>query len=158
MVRCLSPSLPVPAVSGATELICEKQSVFLLILRAARCCLSRVGIVPPNVTITADDLRLRAGKPAPDPFLLAAECLGYRASRCVVFEDSPSGIKAGVTAGAIVVAVCTSHSRGQFEQCGAAFCGGELGGCALRGDQDRRGNLSDVHSRALTEVRVIWRI
>lgn len=80
-----------------------------------------MGIVPPKVTITADDSRLRAGKPAPDPFLLAAECLGYQASRCVVFEDSPSGIKAGVAAGAIVVAVCTSHSRGQIEECGAHF-------------------------------------
>jgi beta-phosphoglucomutase-like phosphatase (HAD superfamily) len=80
-----------------------------------------VGIVPPKVTITADDPRLRAGKPAPDPFLLAAECLGYRASRCVVFEDSPSGIKAGVAAGAIVIAVCTSHSRKQIKDCGAHF-------------------------------------
>jgi beta-phosphoglucomutase-like phosphatase (HAD superfamily) len=78
-----------------------------------------VGIVPPTVTITANDPRLRAGKPGPDPFLLAAECLGYRVSRCVVFEDSPSGIRAGVAAGAIFVAVCTSHSRGQIEECGA---------------------------------------
>jgi len=73
------------------------------------------------VTITADDPRLRAGKPAPDPFLLAAECLGHQASRCVVFEDSPSGIKAGVAAGAIVVAVCTSHQRKHIEKCGAHF-------------------------------------
>ena len=80
-----------------------------------------MGITPPKVTITADDPRLRAGKPAPDPFLLAAECLGYQASRCVVFEDSPSGIKAGVASGAIVVAVCTSHSREQIEDCGAHF-------------------------------------
>ena len=26
---------------------------------------------------TADDKQLRTGKPAPDPFLLAADCLGY---------------------------------------------------------------------------------
>ena len=80
-----------------------------------------MGITPPAVTITADDPRLRAGKPSPDPFLLAAECLGYRASRCVVFEDSPSGIRAGVAAGAVVIAVCTSHSREQIEECGAHF-------------------------------------
>lgn len=76
------------------------------------------------MTITADDPRLcAAGKPALDPFLLAAaECLGYQASRCVVFEDSPSGIKAGVAAGAIVIAVCTAnHSRKQVEECGAHF-------------------------------------
>ena len=80
-----------------------------------------VGIISPKVTITADDPRLRAGKPAPDPFLLAAECLGCEASRCVVFEDSPNGIKAGVASGATVVAVCTSHSRKQIEECGAHF-------------------------------------
>ena len=47
--------------------------------------MTRVGITPPPVTITADDKRLKAGKPAPDPFLLAAKCLGFDASRGVVF-------------------------------------------------------------------------
>ncbi|KAI9454955.1 HAD-like domain-containing protein [Russula earlei] len=81
--------------------------------------LARVDIIPPNVTITVDDRRLCSGEPALEPFLLAAERLGYSASRCVVFEDSPSGIRAGVAAGAIVIAACTRHSREQIEQCGA---------------------------------------
>ncbi|KAI1793321.1 HAD-like protein [Ganoderma leucocontextum] len=84
-------------------------------------CMTRVGITPPKVTITADDKRLKAGKPAPDPFLLAAKELGYDASNCVVFEDSPSGIRAGVASGAIVVAVCTSHEKSKIEGCGADF-------------------------------------
>ncbi|KAK1230369.1 hypothetical protein PQX77_006540 [Marasmius sp. AFHP31] len=84
-------------------------------------CMTRVGITPPPITITADDKRLKAGKPAPDPFLLAAECLGYDAKRCVVFEDSPSGIRAGVASGAIVIAVCTSHEREKIEGCGAHY-------------------------------------
>ncbi|KAJ3855541.1 HAD-like domain-containing protein [Lentinula lateritia] len=84
-------------------------------------CMTRVGIIPPPVTITADDKRLRAGKPAPDPFLLAAKCLGYDAKKCVVFEDSPSGIRAGVASGATVIAVCTSHERSKIENCGAHF-------------------------------------
>ncbi len=84
-------------------------------------CMTRVGIVPPAVTITADDKRLKAGKPAPDPFLLAAKELGYDATRCVVFEDSPSGIRAGVASGATVIAVCTSHERSKIENCGAHF-------------------------------------
>lgn len=83
--------------------------------------MTRVGITPPPVTITADDKRLKAGKPSPDPFLLAAKCLGFAADRCVVFEDSPSGIKAGVASGAVVIAVCTSHTREQIENCGAHF-------------------------------------
>ncbi|KIK74402.1 hypothetical protein PAXRUDRAFT_19910 [Paxillus rubicundulus Ve08.2h10] len=84
-------------------------------------CMTRVGIIPPKVTITADDKRLKAGKPAPDPFLLAARELGFSASNCVVFEDSPSGIRAGLASGAIVIAVCTSHERKQIEHIGAHF-------------------------------------
>ncbi|GBE85110.1 HAD-like protein [Sparassis latifolia] len=84
-------------------------------------CMTRVGITPPPVTITADDKRLKAGKPAPDPFLLAAKCLGFDAKKCVVFEDSPSGIRAGVASGATVIAVCTSHERSKIENCGAHF-------------------------------------
>ena len=84
-------------------------------------CMTRVGITPPEVTITADDKRLKKGKPFPDPFLLAAECLGYDAKKCVVFEDSPSGIRAGVASGATVIAVCTSHERSKIENCGAHY-------------------------------------
>ncbi|KAA1469726.1 HAD-like protein [Dentipellis sp. KUC8613] len=84
-------------------------------------CMTRVGITPPPVTITADDKRLKAGKPAPDPFLLAAECLGFDARKCLVFEDSPSGIRAGVASGATVIAVCTSHERKKIENCGAHY-------------------------------------
>lgn len=84
-------------------------------------CMTRVGITPPPVTITADDKRLKAGKPAPDPFLLAAKCLGFDAKKCIVFEDSPSGIRAGVASGATVIAVCTSHERSKIENCGAHF-------------------------------------
>jgi HAD superfamily hydrolase (TIGR01509 family) len=84
-------------------------------------CMTRVGITPPPVTITADDKRLKNGKPFPDPFLLAAKELGYDATKCVVFEDSPSGIRAGVASGATVIAVCTSHERSKIENCGAHY-------------------------------------
>lgn len=105
MVRC--PAIPA----------CLVANPFFL----AYGCMTRVGITPPPVTITADDKRLKAGKPAPDPFLLAASCLGFNARNCVVFEDSPSGIRAGVASGATVIAVCTSHERSKIENCGAHF-------------------------------------
>ncbi|KAA1073059.1 hypothetical protein PGTUg99_024258 [Puccinia graminis f. sp. tritici] len=81
--------------------------------------LKRVGITPPKVTITADDPRLKNGKPFPDPFILAAECLGYEPGNCLVIEDSPSGIKAGVASGAMTIAVCTSHPPEKISECGA---------------------------------------
>ncbi|TFK34187.1 HAD-like protein [Crucibulum laeve] len=100
-------------------------------------CMTRVGITPPPVTITADDKRLKAGKPAPDPFLLAAECLGYDASKCIVFEDSPSGIRAGVASGATVIALCTSHERSKIENCGAHYIVENMDHvkCEVEGDQ-----------------------
>jgi len=48
------------------------------------------------------------GKPAPDPFLKAAELLGVPASQCVVFEDSPTGIAAAEAAGMAHVFVPTA--------------------------------------------------
>jgi HAD superfamily hydrolase (TIGR01509 family) len=39
------------------------------------------------------------GKPAPDPFLIAAEKLGVPAEACLVFEDADLGIEAAVAAG-----------------------------------------------------------
>lgn len=60
-------------------------------------------ITIPARTVTAEDVR--RGKPDPEPFLAGAQRLGIDPSRCVVFEDSPSGGAAGVAAGAVVVAV-----------------------------------------------------
>jgi sugar-phosphatase len=45
------------------------------------------------------------GKPDPQPYLMGAERLGVDITKCLVFEDAPSGVKAGVTAGARVVGV-----------------------------------------------------
>lgn len=44
-------------------------------------------------------------KPAPELFLLAAECLGVPPVACLVFEDSPNGIRAARAAGMRCVAV-----------------------------------------------------
>ncbi|HEY6554439.1 MAG TPA: HAD-IA family hydrolase, partial [Vicinamibacteria bacterium] len=46
-----------------------------------------------------------AVKPAPDLFLLAAERLGVPPGACVVFEDSPNGMRAAAAAGMRCVAV-----------------------------------------------------
>ena len=48
-------------------------------------------------------------KPAPDVYLAAAAGLGVAPSRCVVVEDSGSGILAGKAAGTAVVAVPNEH-------------------------------------------------
>ncbi|GAA5979063.1 hypothetical protein JCM10908_002792 [Rhodotorula pacifica] len=83
--------------------------------------LARAGIKRPKVTITADDPRLTAGKPDPAPFILAAKELGIPIEKCVVFEDSPSGIKAGVSSGARTIAICTSHPVEKINSHGAHY-------------------------------------
>ena len=99
--------------------------------------MTRVGITPPRVTITADDKRLKNGKPFPDPFLLAAKELGFDAKKCIVCEDSPSGIRAGVASGATVIAVCTSHERSKIENCGAHFIVDNMSKVACFSEGDR---------------------
>jgi HAD superfamily hydrolase (TIGR01509 family) len=46
-----------------------------------------------------------AGKPAPDPFLKAAERLGADPRRCLALEDSHNGVRAAYVAGMITVMV-----------------------------------------------------
>ena len=74
-------------------------------LMAAR--LRAAGLPVPPVLITADDVHF--GKPHPEGFLLAAAALGVPPASCVVVEDSPAGVAAGKAAGALVVAVTTTH-------------------------------------------------
>jgi HAD superfamily hydrolase (TIGR01509 family) len=50
-------------------------------------------------------------KPAPELFLLAAERLGVPPGACVVFEDSPNGMRAARAAGMLCVAVPNGLTR-----------------------------------------------
>lgn len=56
-------------------------------------------------------------KPDPEIYLRSAEALGVAPSRCVVFEDSFSGVTAGKEAGMIVVGVLTSHRKDELPVC-----------------------------------------
>ena len=61
------------------------------------------GYGPFDVTLAGDEVT--DGKPHPEPYLTAAARLGVDPVRCVVLEDSPSGVAAGTAAGCAVVAV-----------------------------------------------------
>ncbi len=62
-----------------------------------------------KIVLTAEDVR--AGKPAPDMFLLAAERMGVPARECVVFEDGVLGIEAARRAGMDCVRVRPPNAR-----------------------------------------------
>jgi HAD superfamily hydrolase (TIGR01509 family) len=58
---------------------------------------------------TRDDVT--AVKPAPELFLLASSRLGVPARECLVFEDSPNGLKAARAAGMWAIAVPNALTR-----------------------------------------------
>ena len=72
------------------------------------------GIPKPSIMITGLDVR--HGKPHPEGFLAAAAQLGIVASDCVVVEDAPAGVAAGLAAGMKVIAVLTTHSSDRLRE------------------------------------------
>ncbi|MEM1096484.1 MAG: HAD family phosphatase [Bacteroidota bacterium] len=71
-----------------------------------------------DAIVTVDDVT--DAKPHPEPYLTAASRLGIRPERCLVLEDSISGIRSAVAAGMTVVALTTSFSAGQVREAGAS--------------------------------------
>ena len=71
------------------------------------------GLRAPDAVVTADDVR--HGKPAPDPYLAAAEALGVDPSDCLVVEDAVSGIRSGIAAGCATLAVGSTSPREELE-------------------------------------------
>ena len=64
---------------------------------------ARTGLPVPELIV--DAASADRGKPSPDPYLFAAERLGARPEDCLVIEDTPSGVQAGVSAGMTVWSV-----------------------------------------------------
>ena len=61
--------------------------------------------------LTANEVK--RGKPAPDVFLAVAEKIGIAPEECLVFEDIPQGIRAGLAAGMKVCAISDEYSKTQ---------------------------------------------
>jgi beta-phosphoglucomutase len=70
----------------------------------ARECLSFAGLDNAFTTLISRD-NVKLGKPAPDIFLYAAQCLAQPVSHCLVLEDSLIGIQAALAAEAIAVLI-----------------------------------------------------
>ena len=72
-----------------------------------------------DVVLAREDVQ--NGKPDPEIYLLAAEKLGVQPQDCLVIEDSPNGVRAGIAAGMNVVAfgtpftIASLHSSGVLE-------------------------------------------
>lgn len=87
--------------------------------------LGRVGLLERmGFVLTCDDVR--EGKPSPEIYLAAAGRLGLPPDRMLVLEDSQTGCRAAVAAGAVTVAVPGGHSL-RHDFTGAAFVAASLG-------------------------------
>ncbi|MBQ1083565.1 MULTISPECIES: HAD family hydrolase [unclassified Nocardiopsis] len=104
--------------------------------RLMRTRLEAAGLPVPEVLVTADDVT--EGKPHPQGYLRAAAGLGFDPARCLVVEDAPAGVRAGLASGAAVLAVATSHSRTDLEGLGATELVDNLTFCTL---ETTRGEL-----------------
>jgi sugar-phosphatase len=106
------PHAPVGLLPGAAALLATLRDHSWAIVtsgdtRLAAASMHKAGVPGPPVLITADDVLL--GKPDPEPYLRAADALGVRPQDCLVVEDSPAGVRAGLDAGMVVVALTTTH-------------------------------------------------
>lgn len=71
-------------------------------------------IVSPEVLAQFDivitDGDTQRGKPAPDPYLAAAQNMAIAPARCIVIENAPAGIQAAKSAGMFCIALKTTLS------------------------------------------------
>ena len=125
--------------------------------------LSVAGLPMPPVMVCGEDVK--RGKPDPEPYLAGAIAIGRPNAACIVFEDAPAGVAAGIASGASVIGIATpvsaSAPRGradggagfQVNSGGAECCG--LDGSPLphltRSPTGRRGSVRTDERRARRE-------
>jgi mannitol-1-/sugar-/sorbitol-6-phosphatase len=100
-------------VPGALQLLSKlKPHQWAIVTSASRALatfrMGCAGLPLPEVLISGDDVT--KGKPDPEGYLKAASVLGVSPERCVVVEDTPTGILAGRSAGMKIVALTTTFA------------------------------------------------
>jgi HAD superfamily hydrolase (TIGR01509 family) len=84
-----------------------------------RTTLGITGLLPRFEGKMFSATQVARGKPAPDVYLFAAAQMGVEPGRCVVVEDAPPGVQAGVAAGMRVLGFCAHTPRAKLEAAGA---------------------------------------
>jgi len=112
--------LPIEGVADALEAIPNP-----------KCVASSGPIAKMDVTLSVTDLKkhfegrifssyeIDSWKPEPDLFLHAAKEMGFRPADCIVVEDSPLGVRAGVAAGMRVLCYCEGDGGEAMRKLGA---------------------------------------
>lgn len=108
----------------------------------------------PQNLIAAEDVK--NGKPDPEGYLLGYRKLGLAegedgggARSAIVFEDAPSGVRAGIAAGFKVVALATTHTVSQLREAGADWIVRDMRSVSLRNFDRKSGKAVVEISNAL---------
>ncbi len=106
-IRLLKGAAPMPGARRLLERLRDLEVGMVLVTSSGRDAVERKCAPHPWLEIISqrvlgDDPELVAGKPAPDPFLLAARRLGVAPGTCWAFEDSLAGAQSARAAGCVV--------------------------------------------------------
>ena len=82
------------------------------------------GLPVPDLIISGD--MVERGKPDPEPYRRGAELIHSDPAGCLVVEDAPSGVQAGVAAGCAVLGVEGTHAPEVLLAAGARWVVGSL--------------------------------
>ena len=91
--------------------------------------LKAAGLPFPEQLIAADDVV--NGKPHPEPYMKGAALLGFAPEQCIVVEDAPTGVGAGVAAGSHVLGVLGTHAADELYGAGAEWVVASLDGVTV---------------------------
>jgi mannitol-1-/sugar-/sorbitol-6-phosphatase len=80
----------------------------------------RAAELPVPERIISGDMVVR-GKPDPEPYRRGAELIHSPAADCLVVEDAPSGVGAGIAAGCRVLGVLGTHKEDELRAAGASW-------------------------------------
>ena len=90
VIELASSGIPTALVSASPRLLVD----------------SAIALLPTGTFITSISSQdVTISKPDPESYLLAAQRLGVNITRCLVLEDSRTGIDAGLASGAVVIGI-----------------------------------------------------
>ena len=107
------------AMQGSESLVksCNKQNIPMALVTSSSYESFQIKTAPHqwmnlfSVMVLGDDQLLAKGKPAPDPYLLAAEKLNIAPQECWAVEDSISGVSSALEAGCFVFFLKEKHDE-----------------------------------------------
>lgn len=94
---------PIPGVAAAAKAVGARAVASSSEMPKLRLALQVTGLLPLFDPAVFSASQVAKGKPAPDVFLFAAAQCGVQPKDCIVVEDSPAGVQAGLAAGMRVI-------------------------------------------------------